>query len=149
MILSVTHAMLDAEEYMYHVGGKNQAFFTTSNPVYLFTNDKPLDILNNLDLGGSLLSVTASFDRQLNAILLGCEDIRAFDVNRSTKCFAELKIEAIKQLSEDEKRFYQRNRIRKWNYVLNKTASKQELKILIDFIMMDIKVYIMVRLQMI
>lgn len=111
MILSVTHAMLDAEEYMYHVGGKNQAFFTTCNPVYLFTNDKPLDILNNLDLGGSLLSVTASFDHQLNAILLGCKDIRSFDINRSAKYFAELKIEAIKQLSYEEfKEFYKLHR---------------------------------------
>lgn len=32
------------------------------------------------------------------------------------------------KLSEDEKRFYQRNRVRKWNYVLNKTASKAGVK---------------------
>lgn len=107
-MLSVTQAMLDAEEYMYHVGGgKNQAFFTACNPVYLFTNDHPFDILSNLDLSGSLLSVTSSFDHQLNAILLGCKDIRSFDINRNAKYFAELKIEAIKQLSYEEfKEFY-------------------------------------------
>ena len=88
MMLSVTQAMLDAEEYMYHVGGgKNQAFFTTCNPVYLFTNDHPFDILSNLDLSGSLLSVTSSFDHQLNAILMGCKDIRSFDINRNSKYF--------------------------------------------------------------
>ena len=103
MILSVTQAKLEAEEYMYHVGGgKNQAFFTACNPVYLFTNDNPIDILSYLDLSGSLLSVTASFDHQLNAILLGCKDIRSFDINRNAKYFAELKIEAIKQLSYEE-----------------------------------------------
>ena len=32
------------------------------------------------------------------------------------------------ELSEDEKRYYQRRRVRKWNYVLNKTASKAGVK---------------------
>ena len=52
-------------------------------------------------------------------------------------------------LTEEEKRFYQRNLTRKGNYSLNQTAKKkQELKILIDFITVDIKVYIMVKQQM-
>ena len=46
-------------------------------------------------------------------------------------------------LTEDEKRFYQRNLTRKGNYSLNQTAKKQESKILINFIMQVIKVYIM------
>ena len=32
------------------------------------------------------------------------------------------------ELSEDEKRFYQRNRIKKWNYTLNKTALNAGVK---------------------
>ena len=32
------------------------------------------------------------------------------------------------ELSEDEKRFYQRSRIRKWNYTLNKTAANAGVK---------------------
>lgn len=52
-------------------------------------------------------------------------------------------------LTEDEKRFYQRNLTKKGNYSLNQTAKKQELKILIDFIIMDIKDYIMEKLLMI
>lgn len=52
-------------------------------------------------------------------------------------------------LTEDEKRFYQRNLTRKGNYSLNQTAKKQELKILINFIMLVIKAYIMARLLMI
>lgn len=51
-------------------------------------------------------------------------------------------------LTEDEKRFYQRNLTKKGNYSLNQTAKKQELKILIDFIIMDIKDYIMEKLLM-
>ena len=52
-------------------------------------------------------------------------------------------------LTEDEKRFYQRNLTRKGNYFLNQAAKKQELKILINFIMLVIKAYIMARLLMI
>ena len=52
-------------------------------------------------------------------------------------------------LTEDEKRFYQRNLTRKGNYSLNQTAKKQELKILINSIIADIKDYIMVKPLMI
>ena len=51
-------------------------------------------------------------------------------------------------LTEDEKRFYQRNLTRKGNYSLNQTAKKQELRILTNFTMQSIKVYIMEKLLM-
>lgn len=61
----------------------------------------------------------------------------------------EITEEEYSMLTEEEKRFYQRNLTRKGNYSLNQTAKKkQELKILIDFITVDIKVYIMVKQQM-
>ena len=52
-------------------------------------------------------------------------------------------------LTEDEKRFYQRNLTRKGNYSLNQTAKKHVLKILINFTIAVIKDYIMERLLMI
>ena len=51
-------------------------------------------------------------------------------------------------LTEDEKRFYQRNLTKKGNYSL-KQRKKQELKILINFTIADIKVYTMEKRQMI
>lgn len=52
-------------------------------------------------------------------------------------------------LTEDEKRFYQRDLIRKGNYSLNQAAKMQVLKILISFIMQVIKGYTTEKLQMI
>ena len=52
-------------------------------------------------------------------------------------------------LTEEEKRFYQRNLTRKGNYSLNQTAKKAGVKILINFTIVDIKDYIMEKLQMI
>ena len=52
-------------------------------------------------------------------------------------------------LTEDEKRFYQRNLTRKEIIHLIKLLKMQELKILINFIMLDIKVYTMEKQQMI
>ena len=52
-------------------------------------------------------------------------------------------------LTEDEKRIYQRNLTRKGNYSLNQTAKNYVLKILINFIIMVISDYIMVKQQMI
>ena len=61
----------------------------------------------------------------------------------------ELTEKEYSMLTEDEKRFYQRNLTRKGNYSLNQTAKKQELKILINFIIADIEVCIMEKLLMI
>ncbi len=108
---SVTEANLDADLFFEKVGSKNQAYFSTCNPVYLFTNDNIKPMLENMNLDGKLLSVTASFDHQLNAILFGCKDITSFDLNSMAKYFAELKKEAVKQLNfEDFKEFYKLHR---------------------------------------
>ena len=50
------------------------------------------------------------------------------------------------ELTEDEKRLYRRNQARRGNYNLNKTAINSGVK---NFIMQDIKDYIMARRQMI
>lgn len=52
-------------------------------------------------------------------------------------------------LTEDEKRFYQRDLTRKGNYSLNQTAKNLELKILINSTTQVIKDYIMEKQQMI
>ena len=52
-------------------------------------------------------------------------------------------------LTEDEKRFYQRSLTRRGNYSLNQTAKNCGVKTLINFIMLDIWDCIMVKLLMI
>ena len=52
-------------------------------------------------------------------------------------------------LTEDEKRFYQRSLTRRGNYSLNQIAKNCVLKTLINFIMLDIGDCIMVKLLMI
>ena len=52
-------------------------------------------------------------------------------------------------LTEEEKRFYQRNLTKKSNYSLNIAEKKQELKILISFTMQDIRDYITEKPQVI
>ena len=102
MGISVTEAYIDAENFNDKICDKNPAYFTSCNPVYLFTNDNPEDILSNMNLNGKLISVTGSFDHQLNAILMGAKNITSFDINNIAKYFAELKLQAIKHLSYEE-----------------------------------------------
>ena len=52
-------------------------------------------------------------------------------------------------LTEDEKRFYQRNLTKKGNYSLNQTAKEVEVKNFDKFHNDGIRDYIMVKLQMI
>lgn len=52
-------------------------------------------------------------------------------------------------LTEDEKRFYQRNLTKKGNYSLNQTAKEVEVKNFDKFHNAGIRDYIMVKLQMI
>ena len=61
----------------------------------------------------------------------------------------ELTIQEYDNLSDDEKRFYQRDLTRKGNYSLNQTAKNLELKILINSTTQVIKDYIMEKQQMI
>lgn len=76
--------------------------FGEYNPVYLFTNERLDIILGNVNLSGKLLSVNASGDQTLNAILLGARDVQMFDLNKFTKYFTSLKIWAIKNLKYEE-----------------------------------------------
>ena len=59
----------------------------------------------------------------------------------------ELIEEEYDNLTEDEKRFYQRSLTRKGNYSLNIAAKNAGVKNLINFTMKDIKDYIMVKQQ--
>lgn len=77
----------------------NNTYFS---PVFLFSNDDMPLILENMDFDEGLLSVTASLDHALNAILLGARKITLFDINKAAKYFAELKKEAIKNLEYEE-----------------------------------------------
>lgn len=52
-------------------------------------------------------------------------------------------------LTEEEKRFYQRNLTKKSNYSLNQTAKEVEVKNFDKFYNAGIRDYIMVKLQMI
>lgn len=61
----------------------------------------------------------------------------------------ELTEKEYSMLTEDEKRFYQRNLTKKSNYSLNIAEKKQELKILISFTMQDIRDYITEKPQVI
>ena len=61
----------------------------------------------------------------------------------------ELSEQEYNELTEDEKRFYNRNLTRKGNYVLNQTAKEAGVKNFDKFIMQDIKDYIMVKQLMI
>lgn len=69
-----------------------------------------------------------------------------FAVQTRKQGLTELEYE---NLSEDEKRLYQRSRVRKGNYTLNITAKKSVLKTLINFIMLVIKDYMMEKQLMI
>lgn len=60
----------------------------------------------------------------------------------------EILVNNYNMLTEDEKRIYQRSLTKKGNYTLNQMANKAALKTLINFIMRDIKVYIMEKQQM-
>lgn len=76
--------------------------FSEYDLVYLFTNEKIDYILNDTNLSGKLLTVTASADQTLNAILMGAREVQMFDINKFTKYFAELKMSAIKNLSYED-----------------------------------------------
>ena len=61
----------------------------------------------------------------------------------------ELTEKEYSSLSEIDKRFYQRDLTKKGNYSLNQTAKNAGVKDLLNFIIMGIRVYIMVKQQMI
>lgn len=99
----VYDAMNDADIFSdFRKFGKQDENNTYFSPIFLFSNDEMDTILRNMNFEGSLLSVTASLDHALNAILLGAKEITLFDINKAAKYFAELKLHAIKNLDYEE-----------------------------------------------
>ena len=99
----VYDAMNDADMFSdFRKFGKQDENNTYFSPIFLFSNDEMDTILRNMDFEDGLLSVTASLDHALNAILLGAKDVTLFDINKAAKYFAELKLHAIKNLDYEE-----------------------------------------------
>ena len=99
----VYDAMNDADIFSdFRKFGKQDENNTYFSPIFLFSNDEMDTILRNMNFEGGLLSVTASLDHALNAILLGAKDVTLFDINKAAKYFAELKLHAIKNLDYEE-----------------------------------------------
>jgi len=73
------------------------------NSIYLFTTENIKGYMDELDLENKkIITVTASSDHILNAILKGTKEILTFDVNILTKYYMDLKLEAIKKLEFEE-----------------------------------------------
>lgn len=84
--------------------GKDEcsSFFSSYDNIYPFTNDRLNDIFNVLDSSKGVLTVTASADQALMAILNGAPYVKMFDINRLAKYFAIFKFSAIESLSYEE-----------------------------------------------
>lgn len=102
MALTKFEVKTNAEMYFNAISSCSSRPFNYVDSVYLFTNENIPVILENSNLNGKLLTVTASLDQALNAILYGVNDITMFDINKIAKFFAELKISAIKFLSYED-----------------------------------------------
>lgn len=76
--------------------------FSKYDNIYPFTNDRLNDIFNVLDSSKGVLTVTASGDQALMAILNGAPYVKMFDINRLAKYFAIFKFVAIDCLSYEE-----------------------------------------------
>lgn len=73
------------------------------NSIYPFTSENIAGYMKDLDLTGKkVITVTASTDHILNAILLGATEITTFDINPLTKPYMDLKISALKNLSYED-----------------------------------------------
>lgn len=71
--------------------------------IYPFTTENIAGYMHNLDLTDKrIITVSASGDHALNAILKGCKDITCFDVNNQTKYYMQDKIQAILDLSYED-----------------------------------------------
>lgn len=71
--------------------------------LYPFTNENIGGYYNRLDFENkNVLTVTSSGDHILNAILLGANEINAFDINPLAKYYVALKIAALKSLNLDQ-----------------------------------------------
>lgn len=73
------------------------------NNIYLFTTENIKGYMDELDLNNKkVITVTASSDHILNAILKGAKEILTFDINILSKYFMDLKLKAIEKLSFEE-----------------------------------------------
>lgn len=107
MELSKHEAVTDAQlfynkQYLHNRVLLYTDIFNWIDAVYLFTNENLPFILQNSNLNGKILTVTASLDHALNAILMGAKEIKMFDINSIAKYFAELKMQAVKKLSYED-----------------------------------------------
>ncbi|MBE6151252.1 MAG: DUF3419 family protein [Firmicutes bacterium] len=73
------------------------------NSIYLFTTENIKGYMDELDLTNKkIITVTASSDHIINAILKGATKILTFDINILSKYFMDLKLKAIEKLSYEE-----------------------------------------------
>lgn len=76
--------------------------FGKYDSVYPFTNDDLKAIYKKLDSSGGVVTVTASLDHALMAVLNDAPYIKMFDINHLAKYFAYFKLIAIISLDYDE-----------------------------------------------
>lgn len=68
--------------------------------IYPFTTENIAGYMKSLNLENKkIITVCASGDHVINAIVKGCQDVTAFDINPLTKYYLDLKLSAIKELS--------------------------------------------------
>lgn len=77
-------------------------YFSSYDSVYPFTNDRLIDIFKEVDCSKGVLTVTASGDQALMAILNDAPYVKMFDINKLAKYFVMFKFAAIKSLSYEE-----------------------------------------------
>ena len=73
------------------------------NSIYPFTTENIAGYMKDLDLTGKkIITVTASSDHIINAILKGARNITTFDISPKTKYYMDLKLGSIEKLSFKE-----------------------------------------------
>ncbi len=84
--------------------------FKQDSPIYAFTTENLGGYFPLIDFSGkNVLTVTASGDHVINALMLGAKSVRSFDVNSRANHFAELKLSALERLDfEGFKEFFLR-----------------------------------------
>ena len=71
--------------------------------IYPFTTENIAGYMSELDLKGKkVITVTGSTDHIINAIVCGTTDITTFDINPLTKCYMDLKLQGIRNLSYED-----------------------------------------------
>ncbi len=113
--MKITKQMADEDFFKLEalaIVGKDQfaPYFCKYDNIYPFTNDRLSDIFNFLDSSKGVLTVTASGDQALMAILNGAPYVKMFDINCLAKYFTIFKFMAISCLSYEEfKKLYKVN----------------------------------------